>query len=130
MATEQAQPPTETVTPSPAVTDVPTETPTVSATDTPVVVAEVTVETGTVVTSVVTIEGGTVITSIVTIEPGNGTLTSTAVVVGDAVTPIATFATTGTDGTLPQTGLDTWAAALLAVFFIGLFVAARRLRSS
>jgi len=129
MATEQAQPPTETPTPSPAVTTFNTETPTVPVTNTPVVVAEITVGSGTAITPVitVTIEGGTVVTSVVTVETGDGTITPT-VIVGDGVTPIATF-TTGTDGTLPQTGLDTWAAALLALFFIGLFVAARRLRS-
>ena len=44
-------------------------------------------------------------------------------------TPEAAFDTTGTDSALPQTGLDTWAAALLGLFFIGLLVAARRLRS-
>ncbi len=30
---------------------------------------------------------------------------------------------------LPQTGLETWSAALLALFFVGVLVAARRLRS-
>ena len=37
MATEDAQPPTETPTPTPAIVDEPTETPTVPPTDTPVV---------------------------------------------------------------------------------------------
>ena len=127
METEQAQPPTETPTPSPAVTDVPTETPTVLVTDTPV--TEITVENGTPITPAITIEGGTVITAVVTVETGDGTITPTVIIIGDNLTPIATFAVPGNDGALPQTGLDTWVAALLAVFFVGLLVAARRLRN-
>ena len=138
MNAEASRPPTETPTPTPAIVDEPTETPTVPPTDTPVV------QSGEGEDS----EGDGETDSGDEGEGGEGEETETGDTVVDAEgtddtatdttdsdnsegsTPEAAFDSTGTDSTLPQTGLDTWAAILLAVFFIGLFVAARRLRSS
>ena len=138
METESSQVPTETPTPTSVVaTEVPTETPTVPVTDTPVVSNEEEEEgevgegenegesgegeseagDGTVDAG-----GSGTITNTETITQGNTTTT-------DGSTPAPAFEATGKDSTLPQTGLDTWTAVLLAIFFIGILVVARRLRT-
>lgn len=49
----------------------------------------------------------------------------------DTPTPIAPLGGVGTEGgTLPQTGLSTWAASIAAVIFLAIVVVARRLRNS
>jgi hypothetical protein len=144
METENAQPATETPTPSPVATEIPTETPTIPLTDTPVVPQDgdgtpVTGDTGTGDDG--TGDDGTGDTGDTgTGDTGTGDDGTSGddgsatgdtgqggVVTGGESTPAFSG---GTDSTLPQTGLDTWAAVLLGIFFIGLFIAARRLRSS
>lgn len=124
MEAEASRPPTETATPTPAVTDEPTETPIPSPTNTPTTVPA---EAG-------DDDDDSTETVDATVDGSNETITNTTDVDNGTVTvdstPDAAFDTSGTDSTLPQTGLDTWAAILLAVFFIGLVIASRRLRSN
>jgi cobalamin biosynthesis Mg chelatase CobN len=128
METENAQPATETVVPTSAIINTPTPTPTTSATDTPVVEvsAEATTEEGGETTG-----DGAATTGDADTEGEATTETNPSGEEGTTQegTPAAAFDTTGSDSTLPQTGLDTWAAILLAIFFVGLLIASRRLRS-
>ena len=136
MQAEASRPPTETPTPTPAIIDEPTETPTPLPSDTPTVVEEGEGEEGEGEGTNGDGEGdgdGTTETEDATVDGTNETITDTTGVDDTTVTvdstPDAAFDTTGTDSTLPQTGLDTWTAILLAIFFVGLVIASRRLRS-
>lgn len=114
LETEAAQP-TATSTPTPEPTATSTFTPepdTPTPTDTPVTA------TGEAdATSAVEIDG-----TAVTVTPG----------VAETATPVTGAIGTidGDDTALPQTGIDTWSAVLIALALIGTVFVARRLRSS
>lgn len=127
METEAAQP---TTTPVPTNTTAPTSTPVPTNTATPVVAEgeageeETAVDSG---TPAATVEGG---------DEGEEAGAGTAVATTSADSSSGTGGTTNASdnrnnsasGTLPQTGIDSWQAIVMAAVFVGLFIVARRLR--